>query len=456
MKIEVKNEEYRFITDNSREVDSESAFLITEQNKIYKKSVEEKGGAFFLTLTELFSKWELGDIKLIGVTGTNGKTSVTNIIAHILKSLGKKVAVSGTEGIFIHSKEGIEKIVERGITTPDIFSTFINLKKSKESGAKFFVMEVSSHGIFQKRIEGLKFTVKVFTNLTQDHLDFHKTFEEYARVKSSFFKDSESVKIINADDNYIEYNKENTFTYAIEKTVKPNLKGISFLAKNTNFQNGISSDIYFKGKKYILTSPMIGRFNLYNILAAVGAVESLTSFDFANVIESVSDFCGVDGRMEMIYRNKKDTSVIEVFTDYAHTPDAIENVLKAVAKEKTITITIVGAGGDRDSEKRPPMAKAACENSDFVFITSDNPRFENPQNILDDLKKGTEGFKNYEVICDRKEATKKALTKSQEIFEKGESIIVAVLGKGNEDYLDVEGVKKPYSDKEEILSYFKS
>jgi UDP-N-acetylmuramoyl-L-alanyl-D-glutamate--2,6-diaminopimelate ligase len=199
MKIKVEGEKYKFITDDSREINSDGAFFLTSHNQDYKKEVEEKGCAFFLTPQELFQKWGLGKIKIIGITGTNGKTTTSNIIAHILKNFDKKVAVSGTEGVFLHSKNEVKKIAPRTHTTPEILTTLFNLKKALEAGAEFFVMEASSHGISQKRIEGLEFAVKVFTNLSQDHLDFHKTMEEYAKVKSSFFKD-ESPKVINADD----------------------------------------------------------------------------------------------------------------------------------------------------------------------------------------------------------------------------------------------------------------
>lgn len=174
----------------------------------------------------------------MGITGTNGKTTITNIIAHILKNAGQVVAVSGTEGIFLHRKSGAEKIAPRTHTTPEILTTLVNLKTAKESGANFFVMEVSSHGIHQKRIEGLEFDAKVFTNLTQDHLDFHETMEEYAAVKSSFFSDSKPSKIINADDQWIKYNKENTKTYSLQNN------DADLFATNTDFKNGIVSDIF--------------------------------------------------------------------------------------------------------------------------------------------------------------------------------------------------------------------
>jgi UDP-N-acetylmuramoyl-L-alanyl-D-glutamate--2,6-diaminopimelate ligase len=446
MKVEIEDKKYNFITDNSKEINSNGAFLVTEQNKIYKKEVEENGYAIFLTPEEVFEEWSLGEVKIIGVTGTNGKTSVTNIVAHILKNFGKKVAVSGTEGIFLHSKNGIEKIVERGNTTPDIFKTLLNLKKAKESGAEFFVMEVSSHGIFQKRIEGLRFAAKVFTNLTQDHLDFHKTFKNYCEVKSSFFEDKDSVKIINSDDENIKFNKKNSHTYSLKKNA-------DLFSKNSNFENGIFSEVFFEDKKFLLNSAMVGKFNLYNILASVLTVKKITEFSLEEILKKVKSFSGVDGRMEVVYKQKKAEGSIDVFIDYAHTPDAIENVLRSVSENKKI-IAVVGAGGDRDSKKRAPMAKISCENSDLVFITSDNPRFENPQNILDDMKSGVESFSNYQIIKDRKEAIFKALTLGQKDFENGRDVIIAILGKGNEDYLDIEGLKVPYSDKEEVFSFF--
>lgn len=463
--MKIKDKKYKFITDNSSQINPDGAFLLTSQNKKYMKDVEQKGYAVLLSPEELFLQWELDEIKTIAITGTNGKTTCSNLIAHILKNLGQKVAVSGTEGFFLHSKNKVEKITDRGNTTPDIFSTLLNLKKAKKSGAEFFVMEVSSHGIFQKRIEGLRFSAKLFTNLTQDHLDFHKTFKNYCDVKSSFFTDEDCFKIVNGDDENIRFNTKNSFLYSLEK------KDSDLFAQNLNFESGICADVFFDTEKYFLKSSMIGKFNLYNILASVLTVRKITHFPFDEIIKSVGDFRGVEGRMEIIYKKKN----IEVFTDYAHTPDAIKNVLKSIGRKKNAEktdhnhltaehqkhpsdfsakiITIVGAGGDRDSGKRAIMSQIACKNSDFVFLTSDNPRFENPKKILKDMRLGVKNFSNYQIIEDRKKAIFTALQKAEKISEK-EKVIVAILGKGNENYIELKGKKIPYSDKEEVLLFF--
>ncbi len=449
MKIKTENKNYSFITDDSRLIGPDGAFLLTEHNRKFKKEAEEKGCAFFLHPEDLFSDWKLSKMKIIGVTGTNGKTTITNIIAHILKKAGKTVAVSGTEGIFLHSKNKVEKIAPRTHTTPEILTTLGNLKTAKEAGAEFFIMEVSSHGIFQKRIEGLEFSAKVFTNLTQDHLDFHKTMAEYAEVKSSFFADEKSVKIINADDKWIKYNPKNTKTYSLKN------KNSDFYGENFSFKNGISADVFYKNKKYFLKSKMIGKFNIYNILAAVGTVTELTDLKMVEILENLADFSGVAGRMELLKDIEKKGSKMEIFSDYAHTPDAIENVLSSIDKSKKI-ITVIGAGGDRDASKRPIMAKVSAENSDFVFLTSDNPRTEKPENILSDMEKGVVGgFKNYQIITDRKKAIEKAIKKAEEFLENNHSVVVAILGKGDEDYIEIMGKKISYSDREEVEKYFK-
>lgn len=199
---------------------------------------------------------------------------------------------------------------------------------------------------------------------------------------------------------------------------------------------------------------MIGQFNLYNILAAVGAVIAVTKLEIDKTLRYLSDFSGVAGRMELLHDVSKNNAKMEVFSDYAHTPDATENVLTSIPKDKKI-ITVIGAGGDRDASKRPIMAKIATENSDYVFLTSDNPRTEKVENILADMEKGVkDNYKNYVVVEDRKEAIEKAIQKAEEFLGNGDSVVVAILGKGDEDYIDIMGEKIPYSDKKEVTKYF--
>lgn len=450
MKIEIENKEYLYVSDDARVIDSTGAFLLTHHNKKFKEQAIENGCTFFLKPPELFEIWKLSDIKIIGITGTNGKTTCSNIMAHILKKSGKKVVVSGTEGIFMHTSISVEKITPRTHTTPEILTTLYNLKVAKESGAEFFIMEVSSHGIFQKRVEGLRFNTKVFTNLSQDHLDFHNTMQEYADVKSSFFLDHDSEKIINADDRLIKYNAEHATTYSLKNTMS------DIYTESKTFENGITAGIIWKEEKYLLKSKMIGEFNLYNILASIVAIDKTSNIGMFRIIENIADFTGVAGRMELIAEKTKKSSKIEVFSDYAHTPDAIKNVLESISKESHV-ITIIGSGGDRDSTKRPIMSKVACKNSYFVFLTSDNPRSESPEDILKDMEKGVDGlYKNYEVVVDRKKAIKMALAESERILSTCRSVTVAILGKGDEDYMEILGKKIPYSDKSEVIKYFNS
>ncbi len=452
MKIKINNKKYKYITDDSRIIDKDGAFLLTHHNKKYKKDVEKKNCINFLTVKNILSDWNLSKIKIIGITGTNGKTTTTNIIAHILKKTGQKVIVSGTEGIFLHSKNTIKKIVSRTHTSPEILTTLTNLKKAKELGVDYFIMEVSSHGIFQKRIEGLKFSAKVFTNLSQDHLDFHKTMTEYARVKSSFFEDKKTIKIINLDDKLIKYNLKNSKTYSLKN------KKSDLYANNFNFSDGITTDIFYKLnnkiKKNELNSQMIGKFNLYNILAAILTIKSVTKLKMTDILEYLSDFNGIAGRMELLKEYQKKGFKMKILSDYAHTPDAIKNILESLDKNNKI-ITIIGAGGDRDISKRPLMAKVASENSSFLFLTSDNPRSEDPCKIITDMEKGIgNNFKNYKIVVDRKKAIKEALKMAKNFLEKKESIIVAMLGKGDENYIEIMEKKIPYSDREEVYNFF--
>ncbi len=434
MKIKIQKDKFKFITDDSRLLDKETLFLLTKHNKKYFNFKNE-----YITPSELFNFWNLKKLKIIGITGTNGKTSISNMIAETLANFNKKVALAGTEGIFLISNKKRKKIFPKNRTTPEILETLSFMKTASDNGAEYYVMEVSSHGIAQGRIKGINFEIKIFSNLSQDHLDFHKNMENYAKTKSSFFQD-ETKKIINIDDKWIKYNPKNLFSYSLKN------KKADLFAKIKKDSDNLTADIFYLKNKYPFKSNLIGDFNLYNFLASTGALLKL-NFKMNDILEKLSRFKSVPGRMEIIFQNEN----IKILTDFAHTPDAIEKVLKSIKNNGKI-YTILGAGGDRDKEKRPIMAENACENSDFVFFTSDNPRNEDPEKILNDMTKNLK-HKNWTKITDRKKAVKKAI---EEIFNKKDKAILILLGKGDENYIEIKNKKIKYSDREEVLKNLKN
>ncbi len=310
----------------------------------------------------------------------------------------------------------------------------LNIKKAIEEGCEYFIMEVSSHAIVQNRIDGLDFYLKIFTNVTQDHLDYHKTLENYVQVKSSFFAD-ESKKLINKDDQKIEFNPKNCRTYGIENSAT-----YKVLAYSLN--DGISAALAKIEKVYDFVSPMHGFFNLYNITAAISAVDMLEVATLEQICEAAENFAGVAGRMEIVSEKPL------IIVDFAHTPDGMEKVLDSM-KSKDIVV-VFGAGGDRDRSKRAKMGFMASKYAKKIIVTSDNPRSEDPQKIIEDILQGIKNQKSIIVEADRKEALKKAL-KWQE-----EDEVILVLGKGDETYQEINGKKFPFDDKNIIKKLMKN
>ncbi len=419
MKIPFKD---TFITDNSNECDKNALFVKCAQNANFTDAAREKG-AKIISLNEC--KQFLGiskDIQIIGITGTNGKTTSAAIIAHILNALGLKSALCGTRGAFI----GEQIIGEKGLTTAPILQTLDYLALASKAGCKFFVMEVSSHALAQNRIESLEFVAKIFTNLTQDHLDFHKDLAHYQAAKESFFTD-ETLKFINADSAKIAYNPKNALTYAVQNKA-------DYSVSEFDLSSGIHAVLNFKGEKVAINSPLTGLFNLYNLLCACACINELVRPNFSALQKAISEFKGVSGRVEEVAKG--------VIVDFAHTPDGIEKVLEALSYKKLIVV--FGAGGDRDKTKRPLMAKAAKKFAHKLIITSDNPRSENPNDIIKDIISGIKQDESVFIEVDRKKAIEKALNlKASDEF-------VVILGKGDEDYQEINGVKHPFSDKDAV------
>lgn len=379
-------------------------------------------------------------VKLVGVTGTNGKTTVATLLYQLFTALGYKCGLIST----VKNLIGDEAYTAEH-TTPDAISLNGLMRTMVDAGCTHVFMECSSHAIHQHRITGLHFDGALFTNITHDHLDYHKTFDEYIRVKKAFFDglSADAFAISNADDKRGTIMLQNCngrrLMYALKtaadfkgKIVENNLTG---LIMDIN-----GKEVHFR---------MIGEFNAYNLLAVYGAAVNLGE-DADQVLAVLSNLHGAEGRFDYtVSANEKVIGIV----DYAHTPDALLNVLATIKKLQQgneQVITVVGCGGDRDKTKRPLMAAAACEYSTKAILTSDNPRTEDPQEILNDMLRDmkSEHKRKCVVIADRREAIRTAIMLSQP----GDIILVA--GKGHEKYQDINGVKHHFDDKEELINNF--
>lgn len=369
-------------------------------------------------------------IRVIGVTGTNGKTTTTAIIYSLLLDLGYKVALLGTRGFYVNEK----KIREKGLTTPSLLQNISNIDYAKKEGCDFFVMEVSSHGIDQQRIEGIEFALKIHTNITGDHLDYHKSFENYRNVKNSFLSD-ETPKLINKDDPQVEFNYKNAMTYAMEGAGLFRIEAYSIKETLAGIIKSIDERAVFK-------SNLIGTFNLYNILAAVSAVQMLTKKPLQEICDAVENFGGVEGRMEVVSEKPL------IIVDFAHTHDGIEKALESLDNKQVISL--FGAGGDRDKTKRPKMGAAAALRSKHIYLTSDNPRHEDPMAIINDILAGIDSKEKVTIEPDRKKAIALAIKNLKE------NEVLLVLGKGDETIQEIGDSIHPFNDKETILHYLNS
>ncbi|MBM0637250.1 UDP-N-acetylmuramoyl-L-alanyl-D-glutamate--2,6-diaminopimelate ligase [Campylobacter sp. VicNov18] len=416
MKLKLEN---TFITDNTLECQKDCFFLHTAQNTAFKDQAL-KQGAKIIEIDECKKLLNLDEnIKIIGITGTNGKTTTAAAIYSILLDLGYKCGLCGTRGAFIND----EQIDQKSLTTSAILKTLEYLKIASEKRCDFFIMEVSSHALVQNRIEGLTFAAKIFTNITQDHLDFHATFENYKKAKELFFTD-ESLKFINKDALAIAFNVRNAFTYGIENPALYQIKAYTL-------EDGIHAIVKVKDQTFHIDSPLLGLFNLYNLLAASACVHELLKPDLKKLEKAIKGFGGVYGRVEQVAKG--------VIIDFAHTPDGIEKVLEALKNKKLIVV--FGAGGDRDKSKRPLMGKTVEHFAKTAIITSDNPRSEDPKDIMSQILSGFKNPSKALIIEDRKKAIEKAL----ELKEKDD--LVVILGKGDENYQEIKGIKHPFNDK---------
>ncbi|MBU6179191.1 MAG: UDP-N-acetylmuramoyl-L-alanyl-D-glutamate--2,6-diaminopimelate ligase [Verrucomicrobia bacterium] len=375
---------------------------------------------------------------VVGVTGTNGKTTTAFLVHHLMKSILHRAGLLGT----IYYSTG-EALVEASHTTPESTEVQRLLREMAEADCRGMAMEVSSHGLDQRRVTGVAFDVGIFTNLTQDHLDYHLTMENYFSAKRLLFEqmDSETTKkgtaVINLDDPYGE---------RLAKTRFERLRVVTYgRGPNADFRigdlrsdfNGTQYQLRFQGRQFLVRIPLIGSFNVYNSVAAIGAAWAI-GLNLREVVAKMADAPQVPGRLELVGGRQTN---YRVFVDYAHTPDALTNVLSTLrALEPNRIITVFGCGGDRDSKKRPLMAAAAEAGSDLCILTSDNPRGEDPGKILSDAARGFSRG-GHEVREDRRAAIGRAIELA------GQRDIVLIAGKGHESYQEIKGVRHDFDDR---------
>ena len=402
------------------------------------------------TIVPFFHDYPARSLRVIGITGTNGKTTTSYVTRAILRAAGYKVGLIGTIQIMME-----DEVFPIHNTTPDVVELQHTLAIMRDKGMDYVVMEVSSHALDQNRVAGIEFDTVVFTNLTQDHLDYHKTLENYKLAKAKLFDlvSAPGVKerkcaVVNIDDEagatMLEHAKCPHITYAIDREADLRALDVEVEASGTHV---MLENEKFCNEKFCmmpLRLHLAGRFNVYNVMSAVGAAlaENIEPAIIQKVLES---FTAVSGRFELV-RTGNDSQDFSIIVDYAHTPDGVENVLKTARQiAKARIISVFGCGGDRDRTKRPIMGRLAAELSDVVIATSDNPRTEDPEFILSQVEEGVLekiGSKHHEKIIDRKEAIFRAV----ELAQKDD--IVVILGKGHEDYQILKDKTIHFDDKE--------
>ena len=371
------------------------------------------------------------NLKLVGVTGTNGKTTIASLLYQLFKRAGYKVGLLSTVKIMVDEKE-----FKATHTTPDSLTINRYLKQMNEEGVEFCFMEVSSHGIHQYRTEGLHFEGGIFTNLSHDHLDYHNTFAEYRDVKKKFFDElpKSAFSLVNSDDKNGLVMQQNTkskkYTYALK----------SYADYRAQILENQLNGLLLKINDNEVWTKLIGSFNAYNLLAIYGTAD-LLGLESVEILRLLSELESVSGRFQYLISDEKVTAIV----DYAHTPDALKNVLETINSIRTKNeelITVVGCGGDRDKTKRPKMANIAATLSTKVILTSDNPRTEDPQVIIDEMEVGVEpqNFKKLLSIVDRKQAIKTACQLAQP------NDIILIAGKGHETYQEINGVRTDFDD----------
>lgn len=365
---------------------------------------------------------DIKDLKLIGMTGTNGKTTTCFLLYQALNKAGFKTAYIGTIGFYIDNK-----IKDLNNTTPDILEIYELLLECKNNNCEYIVMEASSQALDMHRLDGLEFMYGIFSNLTQDHLDYHMNMDNYIKAKQILFENVYDKTFVNIDDKYFNYFiEDNSVTYGFNES-DYQLSDYEISINETLFKvNGVN-----------YKTNLIGKHNLYNILVIIAVLNEL---NVNNIEEIIPSLISPPGRMDVIGKGNN-----LIIVDYAHTPDAVLNVINSLKEVKhNRIITIIGCGGNRDKTKRPIMSKIACENSDHVILTSDNPRLEDPNSIIDDMLQNLDN-NNYEIVVNRE----KAIIKGIQMLENND--ILLVLGKGHEAYQIIGNIKYEFDDKKIVL-----
>lgn len=418
------------LTDNTQEIDKNSIFVKTALNEKYANNLPCK-----IVAPNELKNYLLPQPKIIGITGTNGKTTTASCIYSMLLTLGFKAALIGTRGVFINDAQ----VAPKGLTTPTLLELYHFINMASQQQCDFVIMEVSSHGIAQKRIEGLEFALKILTNIQSDHLDFHKTIQNYIDTKNAFFADS-GLKLINKDCDLARFNVENAYTYGIENVA--NLKVEAYSARPNIHALILWNDFRTKKSEHIsVESALTGKYNLYNIIAAIAAVRLvLPVLSLEQIAQSLGEFGGVEGRMQVVHRNPL------VVVDFAHTAEGMQNVFEAFLGAKIVVV--FGAGGNRDKTKRPKMGKIAEIYAQKIYITSDNPRNERAEDIIDEILGGITNKEKVIVEANRKNAIISALKDLQS------DEILLILGKGDETYQIIGDKKIPFDDRQIVREFY--
>lgn len=430
-KIEFLGKSYTHLSDNTKELDASTLFVSTPRNAQFIQEVKQNNQAI-LDFKELAKYFDIPSC-IIGITGTNGKTTIANIIAHTLKKLGKKVGVIGTQGVFANDKT----LKPKGLTTPGILELYENLSLLKQENCQIVAMEVSSHAIDQQRIYGLNFAARILSNITGDHLDYHGNLENYIRIKNSFLNDS-GLKIINADEKNITTKPDNALYYGLDND------GLDLTAMSYDFKSNIKAVLKFNHcYTQDLSSKLYGKHNLYNLMAAILCIDALfgqtKQFSTYEIIQAASDFSGVAGRMEVV--SAKPLIII----DFAHTHDGMEKIFES-CKDLEI-IALFGAGGDRDKTKRPLMGAMAEKYANKIFLTSDNPRSENPENIINDILAGISDVSKVHIQSNRAKSIQDAIE-----YQKNHApnAVLLILGKGDETHQIIGDQKIDFDDRKVV------
>lgn len=466
-KTHVKGELYKLVQD-SRQVSEGSVFIAVRGNEVdghifledaihngakvliceesyYTKAEDvcvmevENTRVLVGKLAQAFADNPANKLSIIGITGTNGKTTTATLVHQVLSKTGKKASLLGTV-----SKKILDEEFTSSLTTSDPIELANDMKKMVEAGSEYLVMEVSSHALDQSRVVGFNFEIAAFTNLSHDHLDYHSTIDEYAKAKKKLFDGltESATAIINADDTFGALMISDSIA---QKTLLSFGTELNYIQSNTS----AGLVLYVNGIK--INSPLIGKFNAYNVAQAFLICQTL-GIDTSEIVHALANSQGAAGRMEKVLVKNAPLTIV----DYAHTPDALENVLSTLTqvKEKNQKLIVVfGAGGDRDTTKRPEMAKAAEHYADKIFVTSDNPRFENPDLIIAEILDGFTNLDSVISITNRKDAIFKAISEAES------QDIILIAGKGHEDYQDIKGTKYPFDDRliaKEALELYKN